>query len=51
MHYPKLDFPCFNGDELEVWVTREDYYLEVTNTLPANKVKLAALYLEGKALQ
>nr|XP_010938809.1 uncharacterized protein LOC105057807 [Elaeis guineensis] len=51
MHYPKLDFPCFNGHELESWLVKADYYFEVTNTLPRNKVKLAALYLEGKALQ
>ncbi|KAF2314520.1 hypothetical protein GH714_027257 [Hevea brasiliensis] len=49
--FPKLDFPLFNGEELEAWVVKAEYYFEVMHIPLVNRVKIAALYLEGKAVQ
>ena len=51
MQYPRLDFLIFNRGELKSWVVKVDYYLEVTCTPIKNRVKLAAMHLERKALQ
>ncbi|KAG8374820.1 hypothetical protein BUALT_Bualt10G0035300 [Buddleja alternifolia] len=47
----KVEFPKFYGEDLRGWVYRCEQFFEVDDTPPDAKVKLAALHLEGKALQ
>nr|DAD20694.1 TPA_asm: hypothetical protein HUJ06_022157 [Nelumbo nucifera] len=47
----KVDFPRFNGDHVEDWLYKCDQFFTLDNTSFAAKVKLAAIHLEGKALQ
>ncbi|KAF2299714.1 hypothetical protein GH714_002669 [Hevea brasiliensis] len=47
----KLEFPRFSGEGLEGWLLRVDYFFEVANVAADDRVKMAALHLEGKALQ
>ncbi|KAF2311626.1 hypothetical protein GH714_025327 [Hevea brasiliensis] len=49
--FPKLDFPHFSGDDIESWLIKVEYYFEVTNTPIENRVKIAAMHLDGKAVQ
>ncbi|KAF2292068.1 hypothetical protein GH714_006985 [Hevea brasiliensis] len=49
--YLKLDFPRINGDELEAWLVKAEYYFQVTGTPLENRVKIATLYLDEKAVQ
>ena len=47
----KVDFPHFNGDDLNGWLYRCQQFFEVDGTPEEAKVKLAAINLEGRALQ
>lgn len=47
----KLEFPSFNGEVVDGWLLRCEYYFEVGRVSAENRVKLATLYLEGKAIQ
>ncbi|KAG8381885.1 hypothetical protein BUALT_Bualt05G0019300 [Buddleja alternifolia] len=47
----KVDFPHFNGEDLRAWLYKCEQFFEVDDTPSNAKVKLAAVYLEGKALQ
>ncbi|KAF2289731.1 hypothetical protein GH714_038384 [Hevea brasiliensis] len=49
-HSTKLEFPRFDGNDLETWLLKTEYYFEVVNVLPESRVKVAALHLEGKAI-
>ncbi|KAG8380503.1 hypothetical protein BUALT_Bualt06G0022400 [Buddleja alternifolia] len=46
-----VEFPKFLGDDLRGWVYRCEQFFEVDATPSESKVKLAAVHLEGKALQ
>ncbi|RVW97594.1 Transposon Ty3-G Gag-Pol polyprotein [Vitis vinifera] len=50
-HSTKVDFPKFNGCGLDGWLLRVEYFFEVDRTPPEARVRLAALHLEGKAIQ
>ncbi|RVW67108.1 Retrovirus-related Pol polyprotein from transposon 17.6 [Vitis vinifera] len=50
-HSTKVDFPKFNGGGLDGWLLRVEYFFEVDRTPPEARVHLAALHLEGKAIQ
>ena len=50
-HGSKLDFPCFNGDDLIGWIYKEEQYFKLHNTFDVNKVPLACFHLEHDALQ
>ncbi|WKA01485.1 hypothetical protein VitviT2T_019765 [Vitis vinifera] len=50
-HSTKVDFPKFNGGGLDGWLLRVEYFFEVDRTPPEARVRLAALHLEGKAIQ
>nr|CAN62821.1 hypothetical protein VITISV_013041 [Vitis vinifera] len=50
-HSTKVDFPKFNGGGLDGWLLRVEYFLKVDRTPPEARVRLAALHLEGKAIQ
>ena len=47
----KVDFLHFNGDDLNGWLYRCQQFFEVDGTPEEAKVKLAAINLEGRALQ
>jgi len=46
----KIDFPRFDGDDVQGWVYRSEQFFEIDNTLDNLKVKLAAIHFSGKAL-
>ncbi|XP_022040582.1 uncharacterized protein LOC110943134 [Helianthus annuus] len=47
----KIEFPKFDGNEVEDWICRCDHFFDVDET-PANfKVRYAAINLEGKAMK
>nr|CAD1833858.1 unnamed protein product [Ananas comosus var. bracteatus] len=47
----KLEFPRFNGEELKGWLYRCEQFFEIDGTPEDSKVKIAAIHLEGRALQ
>ncbi|KAG8365939.1 hypothetical protein BUALT_Bualt17G0024100 [Buddleja alternifolia] len=47
----KVEFPRFNGEDLRGWLFRAEQFFEVDETPVDTRVRLAAVYLEGKALQ
>ncbi|KAG8386544.1 hypothetical protein BUALT_Bualt03G0159400 [Buddleja alternifolia] len=47
----KVEFPSFNGEDLRGWLFRAEQFFEVDETPMETRVRLAAIYLEGKALQ
>lgn len=47
----KLEFPSFNGEVVDRWLLRCEYYFGVGRVSVENRVKLATPYLEGKAIQ
>ncbi|KAG8362966.1 hypothetical protein BUALT_BualtUnG0018600 [Buddleja alternifolia] len=47
----KVEFPRFNGEDLRGWIFKCEQFFEVDETLFDAKVRLAAVHLEGKALQ
>ncbi|KAF2299094.1 hypothetical protein GH714_030581 [Hevea brasiliensis] len=49
-HSTNFEFPRFDGNDLETWLLKTEYYFEVVNVLLENRVKLVALHLEGKAI-
>ncbi|KAG8380288.1 hypothetical protein BUALT_Bualt06G0000100 [Buddleja alternifolia] len=46
-----IEFPRFNGEDLRDWIFRCEQFFEVDDTPSDSKVRLAAIHLEGKALQ
>ncbi|XP_026409962.1 uncharacterized protein LOC113305068 [Papaver somniferum] len=50
-HYriPKLDFPCFDGDNPRGWIQKSERYFHLNNIEERLKVNIAAIYSEGKA--
>ena len=46
----KIDFPHFNGEDINVWLYRCEQFFEVDDIPPKAKVKLAIINLKGKAL-
>ncbi|RVW58447.1 Transposon Ty3-I Gag-Pol polyprotein [Vitis vinifera] len=50
-HSTKVDFPKFNAGGLDGWLLRVEYFFKVDRTPPEARVRLAALHLEGKAIQ
>ncbi|XP_019709547.1 uncharacterized protein [Elaeis guineensis] len=50
-HSTKLEFSRFDGEGLKGWLLRADYFFEVAGVPVDERVKIAALHLEGKALQ
>lgn len=48
--YSRVDFPIFNGDDLKGWVYRCEQFFYVDGTSEDNKVKIAYINLEGRAL-
>ncbi|KAI4321267.1 hypothetical protein MLD38_034666 [Melastoma candidum] len=48
---PRIDFPEFDGDNLEDWLYKCQRYFELEHIPENKKVQLASLYLCGPALQ
>lgn len=46
-----IEFPHFSGDNLRGWIYCCDQFFEVDETPPQSKVKIAAVHLDGRALQ
>ena len=49
--FTKIEFPQFEGTDLEGWLFKAERFFQVDYTPPNAKVKLAALHMEGKTLQ
>ncbi|KAH0709731.1 hypothetical protein KY290_011135 [Solanum tuberosum] len=49
--YSHIDFPKFSGEDLRGWVYRCEQFFEYEDTVEESKVKVAAIHLEGRALQ
>jgi len=49
--YSRIDFPKFSGEDLRGWVYRCEQFFEYEDTTEESKVKVVAIYLEGRALQ
>ncbi|KAG8387730.1 hypothetical protein BUALT_Bualt02G0051800 [Buddleja alternifolia] len=49
--FSQVEFPKFRGEDLRGWVYRCEQFFEVDDTPPDAKVRIAAVHLEGKALQ
>nr|XP_027096102.1 uncharacterized protein LOC113716000 [Coffea arabica] len=49
--FSRMDFPKFNGEYFRGWLYKSKQFFEVDETPPALKVKMAAVNLEGTALQ
>ncbi|XP_020105551.1 uncharacterized protein LOC109722075 [Ananas comosus] len=49
--FTKIEFPRFDGEDLKGWLFRCEQFFEVDGTSEEAKVRLAAIHLEGKALQ
>lgn len=47
----KLGFPSFDGSQLRDWISKCEQFFDIDGTPPELKVRLAALYLTGKANQ
>ncbi|KAM0006718.1 hypothetical protein Hdeb2414_s0002g00054401 [Helianthus debilis subsp. tardiflorus] len=50
-HLGSLDFPKFNGEDVEGWVYKCNYFFEIDHTPENLKMRYAIVNLEGKALQ
>lgn len=46
-----VEFPKFNGEKLNEWLYMCEHFFEYDETPDGTKVKVATIYLEGKALQ
>lgn len=46
----KVDFPKFDGTDLRSWLFKCNQFFQLDETTDAQKVRLAAIHLEGKAL-
>ncbi|KAF2321886.1 hypothetical protein GH714_004174 [Hevea brasiliensis] len=46
----KIEFPRFDGEELKGWLLRSKYFFEVGRIALENRVKVATLHLEGRAI-
>lgn len=47
----RLDFPKFNGEDVEGWVLKCNHFFDVDHTAEHMKLHYAIVSLEGKALQ
>lgn len=47
----ELEFLRFERDGLEGWLLRCEYFFEVGQITPENRVKVPTVHLEGRALQ
>ncbi|KAD4177974.1 hypothetical protein E3N88_26565 [Mikania micrantha] len=47
----RLDFPKFNGDEVEGWIIRCNHFFMIDRTSDCSKVHYAVINLEGPALE
>ncbi|KAJ0745438.1 putative nucleotidyltransferase, Ribonuclease H [Helianthus annuus] len=47
----KVEFPKFNGDDVEGWLYKCEHFFSIDDTPEKYKVRYAAVHLEGRALQ
>ncbi|XP_022041343.1 uncharacterized protein LOC110943921 [Helianthus annuus] len=47
----KVEFPKFNGDDVEGWMYKCEHFFSIDDTPERYKVRYAAVHLEGRALQ
>ncbi|XP_022008221.1 uncharacterized protein LOC110907566 [Helianthus annuus] len=47
----KVEFPKFNGDDVEGWMYKCEHFFSIDETPEKYKVRYAAVHLEGRALQ
>lgn len=46
---PKLYFPEFSGEDTDGWIRKAEKYFEMVGVPPEDRVKVAVLYVNGKA--
>lgn len=46
----RIDFPSFNGDDLNGLLNKVNHLFSFYNTLPRQKLRLASFYMEGQTL-
>lgn len=46
---PKLDFPEFDGEDTDGWIRKAEKYFEMVGIPDEDRVKIAVLYVNGKA--
>ncbi|XP_042051368.1 uncharacterized protein LOC121796622 [Salvia splendens] len=49
--HTRYEFPKFDGAGLEGWLMRADFFFEIGRVPESERVRVAALHLEGRALQ
>lgn len=49
--FSRIEFPKFGGDDFKSWLYKCDQFFEIDETPSETKVRVAAMHLEGKALQ
>ncbi|XP_076915407.1 uncharacterized protein LOC143574750 [Bidens hawaiensis] len=49
--YGRIDFPKFNGEDVEGWLYKCDHFFEMDRTPDSSKLRIAVVNLEGPALQ
>lgn len=49
-HIDKVDFPCFDGNDLHRWLFRCEHYFEIDDILEDSKMKIIVIHIEGDAL-
>lgn len=47
----RYEFPKFDGDGFEGWLMRAEFFFEVAKVPEKGRVRVAAIHMEGKALQ
>ncbi|XP_026396304.1 uncharacterized protein LOC113290936 [Papaver somniferum] len=49
-HYPKIDFPRFDGSNPRGWLRKCERYFHINSIDPAKQVELASIHLDGKSV-
>ena len=49
--FTNIEFSRFDGEDLEGWLFKSERFFQVDFTSHSAKVKLAAIHMEGRALQ
>nr|TKS12908.1 hypothetical protein D5086_0000058600 [Populus alba] len=51
VHKPKMNFPTFEGEDVQKWLYKCNQYFELEEIPESDKLKIASYYLDGLALR